>query len=739
MAGFGDLRLAARARLARRRIRKWRHALEFLLARRFGLATREDRVFFVLIPVVGLVAGALGIIIHRLIDGFRHLLWGPHDLLDAARAAAALAGGRRPRGGRPAGLAAGPAREESVSGQGMSTLIEAVALRGGRLRARPVLLRAVAAIATVGSGGSLGREGPMIRLGAMIASRLGADLKLPAYRVKILVGCGAAAGLAAAYNIPIGGALFAMEVILGNFALEIFGPIVVASVISTLLARAAEGDVPIYAAPDYALVSGWEMLSYAGLGLAGALASLVFVFGLRWVGKLFEKLPVPAWVKPPIGLGLVGALALYRPEVLGSGFDTITSALHGNLPLLLLLALPFAKLLSTALTAGSGGSGGLFTPGLFIGAMVGGAWGQCVHCAVAARDRGARRLRRGGHGRGGRRHQPRAALGDHHPVRVHRQLRPDPAADGLGDHRQHGLAAALQVLDLHRAAGAPGRRPRAAHGRGGARRPGGGRSRARGRRDPARRGPLRQGGRALPQHPPPAPVRGRRRPAPWRAASRFTTSSMDSPRPATPPALIARDLMLPIGSVLRAKDRLHRAVEVFAQCDFERLPVVDDTGRFCGLLAKRDLLAIYAQEVLGRPAMLATFVSSDEQGEQRSYVDVPPDFSVETVPVGPALASLTLAEARLPQLYGVRVLEIRRPGPRGEVQKLVPAANLVLWTGDDLVVVGPTAALEALDRGELPAEVPTRNRRWRMTAEPPRASKTWALLRVSARTAATRA
>ena len=215
-----------------------------------------------------------------------------------------------------------------VGGYGTSRVIEAVALRGGKMQARPALLSALAAIATVGSGGSLGREGPMMGLGSMLASRLGSRLKLPAHRVKVLAGCGAAAGMAAIYNTPIGGALFAMEVILGNFALDIFGPIVISSVLATFVARAFRGAQPIYAAPGYALESGWELLMYVGLGVVGALVSLLFVLAVRGMSQFFDRqrwLPLPA--RPLAGMLLVGVLGLYLPHVYGNGFETIGLAL----------------------------------------------------------------------------------------------------------------------------------------------------------------------------------------------------------------------------------------------------------------------------------------------------------------------------------------------------------------------------------------------------------------------------
>jgi chloride channel protein, CIC family len=694
-------RLSARFRLVWRRLRPLRRGLEILLARRFGLATREDRIFFSLIPLVGLIAGALGIVVHRLIDGFRHLLWGPRSLLSAASTLPAWQViGAPVVGGLLVALLVVIGRQ-ALTGQGMSALIEAVALRGGRMRARPVLLRAVAAIATVGSGGSLGREGPMIRLGAMIASRLGSGLRLPPYRVKILVGCGAAAGLAAAYNIPIGGALFAMEVILGNFALEIFGPIVVASVISTLLARAAEGHQPIYAVQDLALVSGWEMFSYAGLGVVGGLASVVFVLGLRGSGKLFERLPVPAWGRPPLGMALVGVFALLRPEILGSGFDTITVALQGQLPLMLLLVLPFAKLLATALTVGSGGAGGLFTPGLFIGATVGAAWGQGMHMlfphgtttpgAYAAVGMAAVAA--------GTSHAPLSAIlilfeftGNYDlilPLMVATILA-SLVSRGLYKYsiyteplQRQGIDLALRMEEAVLAGLTVGEL-------------------------------AREDAEVLRPADPYAKVIGcflntsrERLFVVGESGDLVGAVSLHDIKhglvaPGDTSAVTARDMMKPVGSVLATADRLHRAVEVFAQNDFERLPVEEPSGRFRGLLAKRDLLAIYAQEVLGRPAMLATFVSSDEEREQRSYVDLPPDYTIGTVAVSGALAGRTLAEARLPQQFGVRVLEVRRSGSHGAIQKLVPSADTVLCAEDDLVLMGPTSALRALERGELP-------------------------------------
>src|SRR5581483_339501 len=225
------LRPVRRARRGARQIRRWYSALELALARRFGLSSGEDRRFFLLIPAVGIVGGLLAILLDVLLRITRHVLWGgdgspfqlaAHAPLWRLIAAPAI-------GGLLVGILILLGRQP-VAGQGTALLIESVVLRQGVVPAKPVLLSAAAAVFTVGSGGSLGKEGPLLRLGAMLGSWVGQHAGLGARRVKILLACGAAAGMAATYNVPIGGSLWAMEVILGNFALEIFGPIVVASV-----------------------------------------------------------------------------------------------------------------------------------------------------------------------------------------------------------------------------------------------------------------------------------------------------------------------------------------------------------------------------------------------------------------------------------------------------------------------------------------------------------------------------
>jgi CIC family chloride channel protein len=683
-----------------RRLRQQVRNFDFTLARRFGLATREDRLFFLLIPLTGILAGSLGLLVSGIAHGLQELLWGHDTSLFAAAYHAPWwrRVGAPGVGGVLVALVVWLGRTR-VGGHGTSALIESVALKNGRIEPRPVLLTVLAGVATVGSGGSLGREGPMVSLGAMVSSWLGSRFSLSPHRVKILLGCGAAAGMAAIYNTPIGGALFAMEVILGNFALEIFGPIVVSSVIATVIARSFHGPAPIYATPDYSLVSGWELLAYAGLGLLGALASIAFILAMRGAERGFARLPaVPAAGKPILGLLLVGALGVYVPHVYGNGFETITLALHDHLPLVLLFTLPFYKLLATALTAGSGCAGGMFTPSLFVGSLVGGAYGHWIHSLWPASTASPGAYAAVGMAAiaAGTSHAPISAIlilfeftGNYdlilplmiaailsslaasalYPYSIYTESLRRRGVD-VTWRMEEAVLAALKAEDLARPD------PEVLH-------PGDDYKKVVERFLEARRQRL------------------------------FVVSSdllllgaisihdikhaLDNPETLT--AVLAHDLMSPVTQVIRPDERLHRATEAFAVSDYERLPVVDREGRLVGVLAKRDLLAVYAQEVLGRPALLATFVSSRDSQPSRDYVELPPDFSLRMVPVPPELVGQTLAEARLPQTVGARVIEIKR---QNDV-RVIPAGDTLLLAGDTLIVVGPTAMGETMSIPKEPA------------------------------------
>jgi CIC family chloride channel protein len=699
-----------------RRWREWAGSLEFALARRFGLATREERHFFFLIGVVGVIGGLLGVATEGLIQAVQTTLWGySGDLLGpllAHKVPVWVVIGAPACGGVLVGLVLWLGRQPP-GGEGMAMLIEAVALSSGKIPARPVLFDALTAVATVGSGGSLGKEGPMIRVGAMLSSLLGQRLGLPPHRVKILVGCGAAAGLAATYNSPIGGALFAMEVILGNFALEIFGPIVASSVIATVIARSVVGNVPFYAAPGYTLKSGWELLPYAGLGIVGALASLAFVFGIGAARRLFKRMTwVPRPLRPVLGMALVGVLGLYAPYALGRGYGTINLLLSGQLHLparlglpheftiLLLLVLALAKLLATALTSGSGGSGGLFTPSLAFGALIGAAYGYSIHglWPNIASPYGAYAAVGMVAVMAGTSHAPISAIlilfeftGNYDlilPVMVAaiiasllaKRLRPysiytEPLRGRgieLPWRMEEAVLAGLKAEDLVRPD------PEVLH-------PG----------DHYRKvvETFLSGRRQR------LFVVGDDRRLLGAISLHDIKHVLEHPEALT--AVVAHDLMVPVGTVVRKDERLHRATQLFASSEYERLPVVDEEGRLLGVLAKRDLLAVYAQEVLGRPAVLATFVSSGDAGGSRQYVELPPDFSLRTMPVPADIVGKSLAEVRLPQTLGARVIEIRRQGRQGE-EPVIPSADTVLEAGDMLVIIGPTGTMEGLSEGKSP-------------------------------------
>ncbi len=266
-------------------------------------------------------------------------------------------------------------------GHGVPEVMLAVSRGRGKIRARVAVLKALASAISIGTGGSAGREGPIVQIGSAVGSAVGGALRLSPELVRMFVACGAAGGIAASFNTPIAGVIFSLEVILRDFAGRAFATVVISAVTASAVSRSLLGEAAFFHVPPYRLGSTWELLIYALLGLLGALVARLFVVVLYRIEDLFEDLTFPPILKPALGGLLLGGLGWAMPEVLGTGHDAIERALHGEMIGPVLLLLVFAKILATSLTLGSGGSGGVFAPSLFIGAMFGGAFGYAVDWA----------------------------------------------------------------------------------------------------------------------------------------------------------------------------------------------------------------------------------------------------------------------------------------------------------------------------------------------------------------------
>lgn len=277
----------------------------------------------------------------------------------------------------------------AARGHGVPDIMAGVALRGGHLNPRSGPLFAGAAAVTVSATGSLGLEGPVVFFGATTASGLGQLLRLSRSRLRVLAAAGAAAGVAASFNAPIAGALFALEIIVGDFALATFSPVVIASIVGTVVHRSIEGDHPVFSNAQFGLVSGYEIFLYVLLGLVAGIVGTIFVKVLEGTGaRAADWLkPCPAWLRPGIGMLClaIGALVLGRFEILGSGHDAMRVLLDGKVAASVVATILVAKMVGTALTLASGGIGGAMFPSLLIGASTGTLFGTAAHAVFGDR------------------------------------------------------------------------------------------------------------------------------------------------------------------------------------------------------------------------------------------------------------------------------------------------------------------------------------------------------------------
>jgi CIC family chloride channel protein len=275
--------------------------------------------------------------------------------------------------------------------QSSTDYMEAIVIGNGRVPVRASLVKSTAALFSIGSGGSIGREGPMVQLSAVVASLLGRYRNFTGPQLRLLVACGASAGIASAYNAPIAGSFFVAEIILGSIAMESLGPLAISAVVATLTIRVLTAAQVMYKVPEFQLNSPWEMGPYIVLGLLAGGVAPIFLRSLKQAEEFFISLRLPLVARLALGGLIVGAIAINVPQVCGNGYTVVVDILNGRLLWTVLLGIFACKWLATMSSFGSGAPGGVFTPSLFMGASLGYLFGTGVHriWPAAAVDPGA--------------------------------------------------------------------------------------------------------------------------------------------------------------------------------------------------------------------------------------------------------------------------------------------------------------------------------------------------------------
>ncbi len=370
------------------RVSAWARALSLRLRRRLsGSLARGSGALTVLALLTGVGAGAGAVAFRYLILGFTYLFTGHRDYSAVGHAPNSLVPGlgiwfvvAAPVIG---GLVYGPLVAwfaPEARGHGVPEVMLAVNRASGRIRPQVPVVKSLASALCIGSGGSVGREGPIVQIGSALGSVIGQVTRVSESQLRLLVACGAAGGISATFNAPIAGVFFALELILRNFETQSFGLVVLSSVVADAVGRSAFGSRAFLSLPAFNFSSPLELLLYAGLGLIAALVGVAFIRVLYAGEDLADRLwRGPEWLRPGIGGILLGLLLLAVPQMYGVGYPVLERAVAGHYLLAALVGLLAAKVLATSLTMWIGGSGGVFAPSLFMGAMLGTAYGRVAH------------------------------------------------------------------------------------------------------------------------------------------------------------------------------------------------------------------------------------------------------------------------------------------------------------------------------------------------------------------------
>ncbi|MCI0410759.1 MAG: chloride channel protein, partial [Acidobacteria bacterium] len=509
---------------------------------------------------------------------------------------------------------------------------------------------------------------------------------------------------------------FALEVVLGNFALESFGAIVVASAMGTIVSRGLLGNYRAYNPPQLEmLVSGWELGHYVLMGIFVGLASAFFILAMRAGEKSFDRIPLPLWAKPALGFALVGVIGIRFPHVFGNGYDTVNLVLREGIPLELILVLPFLKVLATALTLGSGGTGGLFTPTLFVGSVLGSAYGSWCHHAFPNLTAGPGAYALVGMGAmiAGTTQAPLTAIltifeltGDYdtilplmicctvallvsrlvHPHSIYSQSLLDRGVR-LGGRTEQLVMDTIEVRDVMRQGASPVRSSEPL--------------------EVVMKRLLNEGRKELFV----VDDEGR-----FKGAITLADLTEFMGRPDALQQVKAGEVVYPDVPVLQLGDRLSDAIGHWSQVSRDRLPVVDglESRRYMGELSAGDIIFLYSQEVLGRETRLARFDRTTDGGRpETTYVELPKEYVVAQVKLPEHFQGTTLRNLDARRRFGVNVIELKRRVGSENEHRIIPGPDTELRAGDGLIVVGRPSDIAHLadparltEAGETPLPPP---------------------------------
>lgn len=605
---------------------------------------------------------------------------------------------------------------KEARGHGVPEVMVAIALRNGIIRPVVVLIKTIASALTIAVGGSVGREGPIIQIGAGMGSTIGQILKFSPERTIILVGCGAAAGIAATFNAPIAGAFFALEVIIGNFALRAFSPIILSSVLATVVSRSILGDSPTYhLAKIYVLKSVWEIPLYIIFGFISGAVAILFIKTLDWSEQIFEKIKIPPYFKTTLGGILLGIVIIFIPNVYGNGHSTIEGILnlqflpesvpeivqHGflkqffanqNQALLWvgLILLLFGKLLATNITLGSGGSGGIFVPSLFLGATAGAIYGMAVKYFFpeVTASIGAYAVVGMGALVAGTTHAPiTASLILFELTNDYKIILPMMITCTLSTLMSRAvnkesiftIKLARQGISLHHGSEAMVMQA------------------------------FKVKDVMLPD-PPSIPES-----ANFKNLVKVFLTEKNSEYFITDPEkklvgvislhhlkgvlndenlqdlVLARDFMDEIGSnYVLPDDSLADCMTKFSTCEMDIFPVIESPAnpRLLGYISHNELINLYDREILKKNVTELKYVRENEFGRPKTQISLPREYEIEYVKITAKLAGHSIAELNLRARYDISIVAIQHVQTDGTVVQTIPRPETVLRENDLLFVIG---------------------------------------------------